>query len=250
MSHMEIEAVETEIKVNRMNFFERVTGIVISPGRVMADLAEKPRILFPLFLIALQIIVVYSLRLSLFKDSLIQSYSAQSGYLESLSGNAMTPEMLEKSVQQGLVWGLASLPISSLLMWLVITLIFFAVIKIGGGEGRFKHYLSVIGYSHVIYALYLLLVLIISFFTGSLYIDIPLTSFANLLGSDMKGTFLFGIMKGLDVFSIWQYVVMAIGLATVSKFRKKYVCYIFVAVFFIIGLAIAGTGELALGKLM
>ncbi|NTV89101.1 MAG: YIP1 family protein [Clostridiales bacterium] len=247
---MELNGVEQEIGYKSMGFFERIIGIVTAPGKVMAELARKPRVIFPMVLVALTPVSLYLLRFPLYKQFMLESAASTSSLTESISGTAMTAEMIEKNAQQGMLVGLIASPFTSLLMWLFITLIFFAVIKIGGGDGKFKHYLSVIGYSYVIYAIYLLLVLVVSFFTNSLHVSLPLTSMANVLGDDMKGTWLYGIMKGVDLFSIWQYSVMAIGLSTVSKFRKTWICYVIVGAFFIIGIVISGAGEFATASML
>ena len=124
-----------------------------------------------------------------------------------------------------------------------------AILKLIGGQGRFKAYLSVTCYSYVVPALYTLLLIPVSFVTGSLHQDIPLSSLATLASTDMRGTFLFGILKGLDIFAIWYYAVMAIGFTAVSKLKKTYV-YGVAAVIFLIGLIIAGVGETSMKAFM
>jgi hypothetical protein len=40
-------------EVKKMNFFQRLTGVIFSPEATMKDLDKKPRIAFPIILIAL-----------------------------------------------------------------------------------------------------------------------------------------------------------------------------------------------------
>ncbi|NJD04617.1 MAG: YIP1 family protein [Ruminiclostridium sp.] len=246
MSDFQTSIINEEAAVNKMGFLERVTAVITSPGKVMENLNEKPRILFPLFLIAFAQLALYMIRLPLYQDFLRKSALAGAELAKSLTGIELTPEMVEQSMSQSVIQSIITTPLGSLFGWLFITVIFFAVFKIAGGKGRFKQYLSVTGYAYVITALYLLITLVVSYFSGSLHMGMPLTSIAALFGEEMKGSFVFGMLKGLDVFSIWYYGVMAIGLTVVSGFKKRTVYGIAAGLFFI-GLLIAGTGEAAVG---
>ena len=230
-------------------FFKRLLWVVTSPGRLMECLAERPRVLFGLILTAVAGDALYLARMPLYKDFLRKSSLASMDYMESLTGQKITAQMIEDSLPTAVTQGLITTPAASIIVLLFITLIFFAIFKIMGGKGRYKAYLSVTAYSYVIPAIYLLLLIPVSFVTGSLHQDVPLTSLATLAPADMSGTFLFGILKGIDVFSIWNYAVMAIGFTAVSKLKKAYV-YGAVAAVFLLGLLIGAASESALGALL
>ena len=246
MSEFQTNIINEEVTIKKMGFFQRVAGVITSPGKVMENLKEKPRILFPLFLIAIAQLALYMIRMPLYQDFLRKSSLAGAEFAKSLTGIELTPEMIEQSMSQAVIQGIITTPIASLFGWFLTTVIFLAIFKIAGGQGKFKQYLSVIGYAYVISALYLLITLVVSYFSGSLHLDMPLTSIATLFGEEMKGSFIFGMLKGLDVFSIWHYGVIAIGLTIVSGFKKRTV-YGIVAGLFIIGLLIAGFTETAMG---
>ncbi len=249
MSDLQTNLINEELPEKKMGFIQRVVGVITSPGKVMENLAAKPRILFPLFLVAFSQLALILIRMPLYQDSLRKAFQASSKVTESLTGVKVTPEMIEKNLSQGMTTNLITTPLGSLFGWFLITVVFFAIIKIAGGQGKFKQYLSVIGYAYVISALYLLITLCVSYFTGSLHLDIPLTSIGNAFGDGMKGSFLFGMIKGLDVFKIWYYAVIAIGLQVVSGFKKSTI-YGIVAIVFTITLLIAGAGEAAMGAYM
>lgn len=246
MSDLQTNITGEEVTIKKMGFLQRVAGVITSPGKVMENLAARPRILFPLFLIAFAQLALYMIRLPLYQDFLRKTMQATSQLTESLTGVTMTPELMEQALSRSVSQSIITTPIGSLFYWLLITVIFFAIFKIAGAQGKFKQYLSVTGYAYVITALYLLITLCVSYFTGSLHLDMPLTSIANVFGEGMKGSFVFGLLKGLDVFSIWYYAVMAIGLQAVSGFKKRTV-YGIVAAIFIIGMLITGAGEAAMG---
>lgn len=249
MSDIQANIVNGEITAKGMGFFQRLVGVIFSPGKVMEELAAKPRIIFALILTAFAQLTLIVLRMPLYMDFLRKTMTATSAYVESLTGTKLTPEMIEQNLAKSRIQSIITTPLTALFMWVLITVIIFAIVKIGGGKGKFKQYLSVTGYAYVISALYLLITLAVSYFTGSLHLEMPLTSIGNLFGSEMKGSFIFGVLKGIDIFSIWYYAVIAIGTAIVSGFKKR-TTYGIVAGIFIVGLIIAGAGEAAMGALL
>jgi len=244
MPEAQISRINEEMSCEQPGLLKRIGWVLTSPGKLMEYLAQKPRVLFGLILAAISTNILYIVRLPLYKEDLKNTLYATNEYLESMVGQSMTAEMVEKNLPTTVIRSLISAPFTMVFSLLFTTLIFFAILKIMGGQGKYKAYLSVTAYSYVIPALYILLVIPVSFVTGSLHQDIPLTSLATLASADMAGTFLYGILKGLTVPSIWNSTVMAIGLTTVSKLKKTNV-YIVVGVIFIIGLMITGVGEIA-----
>jgi len=241
MSDAQISCSSEEVSYTSPGFLKRILWVLTSPGKLMENLAEKPRVLFGLLLAALSTEALYLARLPLYKDYLFTTSLATSEYIESLTGQTMTAEMIEQNLPAAVIQGLITTPITMVIALLFSTLIFFAILKIMGGQGKFKAYLSVMGYSYLIPALYAILLIPISFITGSLHQNLPLTSLATLASSDLEGTFLYGILKGINIITIWNYAVMAIGFTAVSKLKKTYV-YVVVMIVFLIALLIGGAG--------
>lgn len=246
MSDLQTSITDYNVEIKKLSFLQRILSAFVSPGKLMADLAAKPRVLFPIILIALSQVTLYLLRLPLYQDFLRKTTQASSAFTESLTGMKMTPEMIEKSVTVGTVQSIIMTPLGALFVWLLTTVIFFAVFKIGGAKGKFKQYMSVTGYAYLIMALSLLITLVVSYFTGSLHQEMPLTSIATLLSTDLKGNFLYGCLRSMDVFGIWHYAVIAIGFTAISGFRKSTV-YSIVTIVFLIGLILGGASEVAMG---
>lgn len=249
MSETQVLNMKDEIATEKPGFFKRILWVFTSPGKLMASLAEKPRVLFWFIAGILAIDVLYLVRLPLYKDFLRESTLKSSEYMESL-GVVMTPEMVEASLPNAMVTGLISTPITLAVVYLFITLVFFAILKLMGGQGKFKAYLSVLVHANIISVLYTLLLIPISFISGSLHQGAaPLTSLAALVSQDTTNTLLYGVLASLDIFSIWYYVVLAIGLTAVSKLKKNYVYYV-VAGIFIVSMIIGIIGMSAAKALM
>lgn len=232
-----------------MGFLQRVAGIIFSPGETMKELVRKPRLLFAIILTALSQLVVFVVRFPLLQDYLIKTVKASLEMTGAASNIEVTPQLVEKTVEIQRVVMLISTPIGSVFSWIMLTAILFGILKIFKAEGSFKQFLSVTGYAYIITSLYLLITLVVSFFSGDLYLTMPLTSLGNLLPESLKGTFIYGLARPLDLFSIWYYAVVAIGAVEASKLSKVKV-YTVIVIMFAATLVIAGVSEAALGQLM
>ncbi|HEX2944593.1 MAG TPA: YIP1 family protein [Clostridia bacterium] len=250
MSDIQVTPINQEVTAEHPGVLKRLLWVFTSPGKLMASLAEKPKVLFTLILCAIPLDLLYFLQMPLYKDLLRNAAIAQSqsSYMQSL-GVEMTPEMIEATLPTSVMTGLIGGPIGTIIMMLLTTLICFAIFRIMGGEGKFKAYLSVVSHASVISALYTLLLIPISYATGSLNMTSSLTSLATLVSMDAVGPVIYGILSSLDIFKIWYYVVAAIGMAAVSKLKKKNV-YIVVAVLFVISMIITITGMQAAGQFL
>lgn len=200
----------TEVK--QMNFIQRIIGIIVSPGETMKALVQKPRILFPFLAVGLGMLLLYLTRYPLYVDFLRKTMEAA---LEKQNAQ-LTPEQLESSMKFYKTIGLAFTPLGSIAGWLVLTAALFVGIKILKGEGSFKQYMSITGYSYVIMILYCILSAAVSFFSGELLLNTSLGLFAP----DLKGSFIYGILRSIDFFNIWYYAVISIGVLTLSKLSK------------------------------
>ncbi len=242
MSDLQVRNINEEVSLKRPGFFKRLCWLFLSPGKLMSELAEKPRILFWMIFGALAIDIPFIVRLPLFKDMLRESSLASSEYMESL-GVVMTSEMIEESLPSAMITQLVVGPIVLIISFLLMALVIFAILKLMGGQGKFKAYLSVVVHANIITVLYYLLLIPISYLTNDLHQTIPLTSLATLVTPDNVNDYLLALLINLDVFTIWRYAVMGIGFAAVSKLKKNKV-YIATAVVFVIALAI-GTFSVA-----
>ncbi len=224
--------------IPRLGFFQRLLGVVFAPGKLMAELEQKPRVLFGLLLTLIVPLISIFATFPMFKEYFRNTTEA--ALANGNQANQMTPEMLDSYVN---VMAIASPLLGSLIvgvMLLVEALVLWAIFKLFKGQGTFKHYLSILGYTSVIALLGTIPFIIVTILTGS-YAEISYTSLAALI-PEMKGSFIYGMAKSFDVFSIWQYIVVSIGVVTVSKLSKNKV-YIIIACIFIALALIAGFSE-------
>lgn len=234
MSDIQVTPINQETPTETPGFLKRLLWVFTSPGKLMASLAQRPKVLLTLILAAIPLDLLYYLQMPLFKDFLRNTMiqQSESSYMQSL-GVEMTPEMIEAQLPTQIIATLITTPLGAIIMLLVSALICFAIFRIMGGEGKFKAYLSVVSHANVITVLYTLLLIPITYITGTLNLTSSITSLSTLVSKDAVSPMLYSILNSLDLFSIWYYIVAAIGMTAVSKLKKKNV-YIVVAVLFVI----------------
>ncbi len=193
---------------------QKIAGVIVSPGETMAHITARPTFWFPVLLIALGQFILLLARFPLYMQTVREEVALA---LQQVEGLQLTEAAVEQYVNFGAYFGLAAAPVSSMISWMVITLGFFLLLKLFKGEGSFKQYLAVTGYAYIIMGLNILLTLVVSFFTGQLYLDASLAHVSRIIAPDLHGTYLYGIIRGIDLFTVWYFAVMGIGAAAVSK---------------------------------
>jgi hypothetical protein len=116
-----------------MNFIERITGLITSPDKTIADIAKAPRIEEAAVIVAAYAIVT---AISAYIAASHIKYVFTDSSLEGLAG-IMT--LLTA------VFGL----IMPFIMWVIITAVLYLFAMVFGGEGKFLTLLTGIGYSQL-----------------------------------------------------------------------------------------------------
>ena len=80
--------------------------------------------------------------------------------------------------------------------------------------------------------------------TGTLSVG---TSLAVFMPSDSYATFLYNFLAKFDVFSIWQVIVVAIGMSVIYRFTTRRSLILVGALWFVYVLISAGLGVLSKG---
>ncbi len=198
-----------DVKTEGMSFGARVIGVLVSPFETMQDLAERPRILFPIVLMALATPLMFLSRYSLYESYLLKTMNSAM----SVQNVQMPAGQLEAMMEWLPMVSIISAPFGALLSWLVVTGIIFGLVKAFKGAGSFKQYLSVTGYAYVITALFCLVSVIVSFFSG----EIIFNSSLAVVVPGLKGSYLYGILRSIELFALWNFIVTGIGVFVVSK---------------------------------
>lgn len=227
----------------RLNVFQRIAGAIFSPERLMNDLEQKPRVLLGIILNVLAPVILMYGTFPMFKEYLRTTMEMTAAN----TAQQMTPELLDQVVNISAI----STPIMGGIMaggmFLIQALVIWLVTKIFKGQASYKQILSVLGYSSVISVLGTIVTVAVIYITGT-YTDVTYTSLASLL-PEIKGSFIYGVAKVIEVFYIWQLVVNAIGIAIVSKMDKKK-AYLIMVLVLIVYAVFTGYSEIKAAALL
>lgn len=227
----------------KLNVFQRIFSTIVSPEKLMIDLDQKPRVLLGIIITILAPMITMLGSFPMFKEYLRYTMDMATAK----TGQQLTSEMLDQVTSAYSFITPITAGITSGVILLVQALVVWLVMKIFKGQARYRQILSVLGYTSVIAILGAIVSVIVNNVTGT-YTDVTYSSLASFI-PDLKGSLIFGIARVVDVFYIWQLVIGAIGIATVSKVDKKK-AYLVMACIFVIVAAYCGYNEVITAKVL
>lgn len=206
-----------------MNPFAKLVNIIIAPSKAAAAIAWKPDVLLPILLIILTPVLPMLLNFQGYKDTLVSTLAAN----PQMQGQ--TADQIQALANITAIGTLAGGPVFILIAWLLGGLILFGIVKVFGGDCRYKHILSVTGYTYIFALIAGLISAMMSMINGT-FSQTSLTSLAALLPNLQPG-FLSGVAAGLDVFSIITVAVLGIAISIIAKLDRKKAYGIVIALF-------------------
>ncbi|WP_273131086.1 Yip1 family protein [Bacillus weihaiensis] len=196
-------------------------GMIFSPGEQFERVKERPVIWLPLIILTVL-------------TTLVALYVTVNLDFTAISGMEMTPEQEQmvkvSGVVSAILGGLVGTPIS----YLIFAAIFLGISKLAKSEVSFKQMFSLIIHVSFISLIGQVLNQVIIVAIGA-NPSIMITSLQSIIAAEGA---LGRILSVIEVFSIWYYILMALGLMKVANLSKLQACII-VGIFFIIGLIIA-----------
>lgn len=219
-----------------MNAMQRIFGVFFSPKNTFEDIDRKPTWVVPVALI-LAIVVAFTI-ITMPITMPEQMEKQREKMLERGMGDDQIDQIMASQEKIGKFIG----PVGAVISTIIILLIFAGIlIFVGnivlGGKTTFKTMFSVYVHSSLIGMLGMLLSLplIIQKQTANVHFSLAL-----MLSEDQSKTILYNVLKAFGLFSIWQYVVLAIGFAVIYKFSMKKAGIAMVVLFLIyVGFSVA-----------
>jgi len=237
MTHDAIPGVELPPQPQRKpNVFERIAGVLFSPGETFRDIAQRPDIVGPLLLIVIFGFVATALILPRFD---FESMTAQ----QTAAVKKQNPNMSEDDAERIAKFGRASAtvmawasPLLQLAWFALVAGVLLLAFRMFGGEGTYKQAYSTTLYSWMPRVLQSIVMVIVVLARGS--VD-PLTMATTVKSNpaflvDMtERPVLFSLLSSFDVFAIWSIVLFVIGFSEVAKTSKGKAAAIVVSLWFV-----------------
>lgn len=205
-----------EAASSRKGGFQRIIGVLFSPGETFRDIAAKPDFLAPII-----VILIVSIASSIVIAPRVDFESAIREQME--ESGKMSPADVDRAVRFASAFAKAMLyaaPVINFIFFGVIAGVLLLAFRLFGGEGGFKQALSATLYAWMPMIIAGLIGMIILLARGSVSAD----QLANLVMSNLgfmvdqkENMVAFALLSSIDVFVIWTLALLIIGFSHLSK---------------------------------
>ncbi|HEX7401962.1 MAG TPA: Yip1 family protein [candidate division Zixibacteria bacterium] len=194
----------------------KILNLFFEPKRVFESLKIKPTWLVPFIIVAL-------LGIGFFYSTYPYMMNQQ---VERIRDNDKIPEeqkqvLIDKMTEKAHppVWQLFLAPLGTIVVLVVVAgILFFAFNVILGGDSSFRRVFSVYCYSSLIGVPAIIVKYPLIMLKKDLNVQ---TSLALLLSAESKNSFLYSLLSSFDIFTIWQLILVSIGMGILYKYSTK-----------------------------
>ena len=204
------EQIVSSAPVQEMNWLARIFNIFFEPRKVFESLKAKPKWLVPFIIVCLITLLFLFLASGIIVSEQIAKTEANQQLTdaqESVIANWIKISMFVF----GPIWLALALFAVSLVLYFVFNILM-------GGDSTFIRVLSVVSHSYLISIPATIVHLPIILIKKS--VDVH-TSLALVLPVELKEKFLYRFLDGFDIFTLWQVIVLALGLSVMYNFSFK-----------------------------
>jgi len=199
-----------------LNAFQKIIGVFFSPAKTFESIDRKPGWFVPVVVILLITIIIAivanPILLPLRKDKILERMEEQGATPDQMD---QMLERIDKSANFGFVFAAIRLIIKLLILTLVVWLIGKIVL---GKDASYEKVFSVLSYSYLPWLLGMVVVVILMIIQKSSNVQFSLASF---MPDDKVGTLVYGLVRSIGVFSIWHFIVLAIGMSIIYQLPRN-----------------------------
>jgi len=191
----------------------KVFNIFFEPRKVFESLRARPTWLIPFVIVALLVIGSTYLTFPYIMKAQVERIEEMENIPEARK-SAIIEQM--EQIDQPPVWQVAIIPVFSLFLLVLFSAVLFFVFNVlMGGDSSYRSVLSVYSYSGLVAipALIVKLPLITMKETLNVQTSLALLPFAN-----PDSRFLYSVLSGFDIFSLWQVILISMGLGVMYKY--------------------------------
>jgi len=198
----------------------RLSGVFFEPGKVFADVAERPRWLAP---------IILSILIALTFSYAISSHVGwEQTIRQTLANNPRTADLPAEQREQAIARGakVASIfgwvgafvfpPLFTLIVAGVLTGLFNGLL---GTELKFMQMFAVTAYAFLVRALYTVILVLILYLKPPEDFNIQVSPFspAAYMNRQENPKWLMSLAGSLDLFTIWTIILLALGFSVAAK---------------------------------
>ena len=232
---------ETPTATSEIGVVGRLIRIFYAPGEVYESLASQRSAadwFVPTAIAALLGIVIASATVPLATQAGLEQMQEQMQNMP-----AEQREMMESGQKIAQVGGMIAAPLMTFLFLLIASALLLLVGKMLGAEINFGQAMPVYAYGSMIGTLKAIIITPVMVAKETMIVH---TGLGIFLSDEMMQTFTGRVLAGIDIFTVWQAIVTAIGLAIVGQIATGKAIggvLVLVAIAIVIGAGLGGIGE-------
>jgi len=206
---------------------DAMAGVFTEPGDTFETIARTPRKNYWLLPVLISAIVGLVSAFLFMQDNELasktmdkQKQKMREKFEQNVKEGKMSQEDVDKTMEtmnpQGTifkVFGYGGAIVGPFLILFILSIIYLVILKVMKAQVDFVNILNVVGLSMLITAIGSLLSIVASILKG----DITSVGLALVLSEQAVGEKVYSLLNKFDLFSIWFYVVVSIGLSRVAK---------------------------------
>jgi len=232
------EGLAPQYQEESLSVSEAMSGVISAPGETFETISvtEKKNYWLMPILIAVLLGLVTSFLFMQDKELTAKTMEKQKEKMmeqfeQNIKDGKMTQEQANNAMEtmnpEGTMFkviGYGFAAIGPFLILLILSVIYFVILKIMKSEAHITDVMNVVGLSYIIIAIGNLIATVISIVMG----ELSSLSLAMLLSEESVGTKVFTMISKVDIFSIWFYTVVAIGITKIGRISMaKSVSFVF-----------------------
>jgi hypothetical protein len=206
--------VQSEVKV--MSGVSKVFNVFFEPRKVFESLNFKPTWIVPVIIVALLAVSFFYFTFPYIMDQQVQRIRDNENIPEQAKENII--ERIEGQTQPP-IWQLAIAPVGVLVSFIVVAAVLFFIFNVLlGGDSTFRRVFSTYCYSSLVAIPASIVKFPLVMVKGDVNVQ---TSLALILSPDKQGSFIYSVLSSFDIFTVWQVLLLSIGLGVMYKFTTK-----------------------------
>lgn len=199
--------------------FSRVISVLTAPARTFAAIAERPTFVVPLLLLAVLGAVAVNITFTKVDPQDFVRQMEEQG--RDLPPNVDTSTILKFSRWAGTAGALLISPFT----YVIVALLFWALLRMLGSDMDFKRSLAVTSHAFLPFGLAALIGVPVALARDTISLEEVqagqfLQSNLGILAGEDTSQVVKALLSSVDVFSIWCIVLLAIGYRIVAKVSK------------------------------
>jgi hypothetical protein len=213
-------------------------NVFFSPGASFRKIKEKPSWIVPMI-----IVIVFSMAIAMIGASKMDRTAIRDRVTEQMRQQGVSEDQIQQRLEQFDKMGSNPVmkfvfPAISVLMITIIGLLLSAVVlnwivpMTGAAQANFLLTFSVVSWAAVVRVLGSLVKGVLIYLRGPMNVSTGLL----LLAPNLKPGYLYALLNGIDLFSIWEVILVAMGLKIAYDLKGKSV-YFYVLLLWILAVA-------------